>query len=224
MYCSNCGNFVEDAKTVCPSCGAEILKRNLRKTKKTSPWVWILIISVFVVIAGFLGFLGYTYSLGSNMANQILSSRRMNKEENRIDASEKNDVDTYKQEAEKPILSIMLLNKGFHKAEYTSIDDVQDQITFSFQFLNNSDKDIRSFIGEVKFLDLFGNEIMQTNLRFDDPIFAGDVGIYRGGIEYNPFFKHHTELRSLDQDDILVGFHAQKVIFLDGTEQHFETE
>src|SRR5262245_51111680 len=57
-------------------------------------------------------------------------------------------------------ISITLLNKNFHQADY-NVGDSGDRIDFSFQFTNHLSKDIRAFTGEVVFKDLFQRVIIR---------------------------------------------------------------
>jgi hypothetical protein len=123
-------------------------------------------------------------------------------------------------ESRSNILSVKLINKGFHKYNYEA-GDSGDRIELHFQFSNNSSKDIRAFTGVVVFCDLFDRDILKVNLTDEGGIKAGGTTIWQGGIEYNQFMEEHNRLLTIDQEDLQVSFILQQVIYKDGTREKF---
>ena len=60
-------------------------------------------------------------------------------------------------------ISITILNKNFHQADY-SAGDAGDRIDFIFQFTNHLRKDIRAFTGIIVFKDLFEKIIFKDGV------------------------------------------------------------
>ena len=93
-----------------------------------------------------------------------------------------------------------------------------DYVTFRVAYENTSDRDIRAFRGRLRFTDLFGDEIMSSNITIQDPITSGDQGTWDGQVEYNQFITEHVRLRQTDLDDMRVEWLPAGVIFEDGTQ------
>jgi hypothetical protein len=119
-------------------------------------------------------------------------------------------------------VEISLATKGF-KASNPSAGDFEDDITLVLSINNVSDRDIRAFDGILDFTDLLDNEIMKISLAVNDPIKAGAILTWKGGIKYNQFIEQHQRLRAAQQDNIRVRFSTKKVLFSDGhTEEYGE--
>jgi hypothetical protein len=112
-------------------------------------------------------------------------------------------------------VEISLATKGF-KASNPSANDYEDAITLVLSIKNVTDRDIRAFDGVLDFTDLLDNEIMGISLAVNDPIKAGAMLTWKGGIKYNQFIDQHQRLRATQQDNIKVRFSTKKVLFSDG--------
>src|SRR6266508_63251 len=91
---------------------------------------------------------------------------------------------------------ITLLNKNFHKADY-SAGDSGDRIDFSFQLTNHLEKDIRAFTGVVVFKDLFERVILRMGITDERGIRSGGTSQWKGGMEYNQFEEEHNRLLNI---------------------------
>lgn len=124
-------------------------------------------------------------------------------------------------EVNPPAISIKLLSKTFHRADYNA-GDSGDRIELSFEFSNHLQKDIRAFIGTVVFKDLFDRDILRVGVSEEEGVRAGGTTVWRGGIEYNQFMNEHSRLLTVNNEDLQVSFILQQVIYRDGTREVFE--
>lgn len=117
-------------------------------------------------------------------------------------------------------MSITLLNKNFHQADY-SAGDSGDRIDFVFQFTNHLGKDIRAFTGVVIFKDLFERIILRMGITDERGIRSGGTSQWKGGMEYNQFEEQSTRLLKIEKNDLIVEFLLKQVIYSDGTREGF---
>lgn len=117
-------------------------------------------------------------------------------------------------------ISITLLNKNFHQADY-SAGDSGDRIDFIFQFTNHLKKDIRAFTGGVVFKDLFERIILRMVITEEGGIRSGGTSQWRGGMEFNQFEEAHKRLLNVGNNDLIVEFLLKQVIYTDGTREAF---
>ena len=117
-------------------------------------------------------------------------------------------------------LSITLLNKNFHQAEY-GIGDSGDRIDFTFQFTNHLGKDIHAFTGIVLFKDLFERVILRMGLTDESGLRSGGTNHWKGGVEYNQFREEHNRLLNIGKNDLIVEFLLERVIYTDGMREAF---
>jgi hypothetical protein len=125
-----------------------------------------------------------------------------------------------KKEEVKPAISVALLSKTFHKADY-SLGDSGDRIDLTLTFYNYLKKDVRAIKGTVVFRDLFDEVILRVNLTDETGMRAGGNSQWRGGIEYNQFIDSHQRLLSIDTNDTGISFELESVIYTDGTRERF---
>jgi hypothetical protein len=119
-----------------------------------------------------------------------------------------------------PPVSARLLDKGFHKMDFTA-GDASDTITFSLELKNNTGKDIKAVQGIVQFKDQFGDIIESVQLKFEDGISAAHVSRWDGAMKYNQFLDTDRRLNDVDQKNLQTNFVTQKLIFSDGQVQDF---
>jgi hypothetical protein len=94
----------------------------------------------------------------------------------------------------------------------------QDYITIKCAYENTSGKDIRAFTGSVRFTDLFGKPVFETNLTVSDPIKAGAKATWNGAIDYNQFRDAHRSLRNAELANLKVVWLPKSIIYMDGTQ------
>jgi hypothetical protein len=108
-------------------------------------------------------------------------------------------------------ISLTVFKKGFQEVEY------QSYITISCAYENTSGKDVRAFTGKVRFTDLFGKPIYESNLTISNTIKAGDKGTWNGSIRYNKFDAVQAALRNSELADMKVEWLPASILFADGT-------
>ncbi len=86
-----------------------------------------------------------------------------------------------------PTVSAKLVKKGFRDQDITGSHFVKAAITFTVEFRNETDKDIRAFDGVLSFNDLLGNRINGAKLTISDALKAGQSISWQGEMEYNQF-------------------------------------
>jgi hypothetical protein len=104
-----------------------------------------------------------------------------------------------------------IMKKGFSSANYSS------SITFTFQFTNNTDKDIEGVEGLVTFNDIFGNTIKEVNLSYDKGLKAGEIKLYSPVIDYNQFMDSDTKLKNTELSKLKYEWQINKIVYTDGS-------
>jgi hypothetical protein len=82
-------------------------------------------------------------------------------------------------------------------------------------------KDIRAFDGVLTFTDLLDNAILSSKIAINEPLKAGSVLSWRGGIKYNQFMDEHQRLRNEQQKNLKIRFMTRKILFADGTSKEY---
>jgi hypothetical protein len=113
-------------------------------------------------------------------------------------------------------LTLTVYDKGFVPSNY-EVGRYSDYITYSIVYQNTSLKDIRAFQGKVVFQDLFGDKVMDLNLKITDPVKAGEQARWQGTSEYNQFRSQEVRLRNAELKDLKVVWVPTQIIFADGT-------
>ena len=93
-----------------------------------------------------------------------------------------------------------------------------DEVTFDFNYTNNTEKDIRGFQGDMTFYDMFGDEIITISFEDTETVPAGSAmnqpNLY---LEVNEFLPEDVKLRDTKFEDMTMEFKATKIIFSDGS-------
>jgi hypothetical protein len=121
--------------------------------------------------------------------------------------------------AEQP-LTTTLLKKAFKPSDPQS-GDFESDITFTLQFSNKTDKNIRAFDGVVSFTDLLGNQILGSKVEINERIPAGQTLDWAGALKYNQFIDSHQRLRSEPMENLKVSFVTHKILFEDGATKEY---
>lgn len=116
-------------------------------------------------------------------------------------------------------ISAKLVKKGFREQDFSGGHYIKAAITFTVEFHNDTDKDIRAFDGVLAFNDLLGNRVHAAKLTISDPIKAGQSFKWEGEMEYNQFMSQHTTLRGYSMNDTAITLKVHKILFADGTSQ-----
>jgi hypothetical protein len=96
-----------------------------------------------------------------------------------------------------------------------------DQISFSLELTNKTDKDIEGVRGHITFMDIFGSHIRDSSLSYDQGIKSGETVVYQVGVEYNQFISSHVKLRQTDLDKLKYQWEVDTIIYTDGTTETF---
>ena len=113
-------------------------------------------------------------------------------------------------------LKVELLDMRVSKA--TSAFQYGNNLDLILRITNNSDKDMRGFVGTAYFYDIFGREIKKLKVSHDDALSAHvyvDTSDYT--YELNPFIDADNTLASKSLDDVVFVFSPSKILFLDGS-------
>jgi hypothetical protein len=108
-------------------------------------------------------------------------------------------------------VGLEITKKGFYSANF------QSQNTFTFEFTNNTGKDVDGVQGTLAFSDLFGNPIQQIKVSYDEGIKAGEVKSYAAGVDYNQFIDKDIKLRDTDLTKLKYDWQVDTIVYSDGT-------
>jgi hypothetical protein len=165
---------------------------------------------------------GKAMPAGITIRDAIAAQREFVREEQRREAEAKElreRVERERAEAQRQIdaaLTVAFVGKSYSPADYSS-GSYQDELNVSFAFENKSIKSIAGFKGKARFEDMFGDEISENNISYDETIPPGKAVRWRGSINYNQFMSEHVKLRTTPTDKIKFRFIPQVVLFTDGT-------
>ncbi len=123
-----------------------------------------------------------------------------------------------KSESRPSPISVTLVHKAFHKANY-SVGDAGDRIDFIFRFQSLLEKDVRAFKGDVLFKDLFDQPILSVTLTYEKGLLKKGTAEWQGGIQFNQFNDSHQRLLTVDPSDMTVSFICESLIYADGTRE-----
>lgn len=104
-----------------------------------------------------------------------------------------------------------ITKKGFNSSGFL------DEITFTFELTNNTNKDIEGVQGSVIITDIFGNEIKGINLAYDDGIPAGESILYSGAVDYNQFIDNDNKLKQTELSKLKYTWSVEQIIYTDGS-------
>jgi hypothetical protein len=124
-------------------------------------------------------------------------------------------------EEEKPV------NDLYTKVDFAVVEkkfvegDFSDANTFTFQFVNKTEKDIEGVKGVIHFNDIFGDQIKRVNISYDEGIKAGETKLYRASVDYNQFMEEDITLRQTELEKLKYEWEVQTIIYTDGTQDKF---
>lgn len=171
----------------------------------------LLVIAVVALGIGFLGGMEYkAYQIRSAIGDAF--SDVFGEETGESDIQE-----------EKPQASNDLTNKvGFEitNKSFTG-SDFLDYNTFTFNFTNNTDKDIEGIKGYVNLNDLFGDRIKRVSFSYDEGIKAGESKLYRASIDYNQFIDEDIKLKQTELAKLKYDWEITTIIYTDGTQESY---
>lgn len=108
-------------------------------------------------------------------------------------------------------VSIKLIAKSFKQINNQAF------LICRFSAHNNTDKHIKAFKGNVKFLDIFDEEIRNIPLSCHQLIEAGKSGSFEIKIIYNSFLNRDLKLKETKPEDLTLVWIPLKIIFTDNS-------
>lgn len=183
----------------------------------------IIVIAILAMGIGFFGGMEYkAYQIRSAVNDAFSEAFDIfdgDKEDDRV-----NEATISNKEEESPILAVNdLTNKvGFEVVEKKFIEgNFQDNIAFTFQLTNKTDKSIEGVKGSVIFNDLFGDQIQKVSLSYDEGLAENQSKLYKASIDYNPFMEKDVELRNIDIEKMKYEWEVNTIIYTDGTQESY---
>jgi hypothetical protein len=168
----------------------------------------LIVGGVILIIIGFFGGMEYKAYQVRTALNDI------GKNIQKALGGDTKEIEPSKQSADlKNKVSLVLTDKGFYNGDY------QDQLTFKFQFTNNTSKDIQGVQGRISFVDIFGNSFYKSTINYDKGIPANSNKVYTAAIDYNQFLDEHTKIKNTDIKNMSVGWIPEIIVYSDGTKE-----
>jgi hypothetical protein len=99
--------------------------------------------------------------------------------------------------------------------------DWDDYNAFTFQFTNNTDKEILGVKGVITFNDIFGDQIKRVSVSYDEGIAVGESKPYKATISYNQFMDEDILLRQTDMEKLKYEWEVTAIVYADGTEESY---
>lgn len=100
----------------------------------------------------------------------------------------------------------------------TLSDDIIKEVHIKIAFENKGQKEISGIKGIAIFKDMFGDDLLSTEIKVDDNIAPGKKIIWSGSKHYNQFDKEDIAFATADPDKIKFEFRPTTIIFKDGTQ------
>lgn len=176
----------------------------------------MIIIGVVVFGIGFFGGMEYkAYQIRSAM-NDAFSGI--------FDEEETEEVsEVVEKEEETPKVSNDLTQKiGFEITDKNFVEgNYQDSNNFTFQFTNNTDKDVEGIKGVITLKDLFGDQIKRVTISYDEGVAVGESKLYRASLDYNQFMDDDIKLRNTDLAKMKYEWEVSTIIYSDGTQESY---
>lgn len=109
----------------------------------------------------------------------------------------------------KDAIDVAVINKEFHEGTFTS------KLGLTFNFDNNSQKEIKAFTGAVIAYDQFGEEIKRMSFKHQEPVATTTKTTYYWDV--NEYIDGDVALVNADLKDLKFEWQPEAVIFTDGT-------
>jgi len=109
------------------------------------------------------------------------------------------------------MIIITLLKKEFIEYEY------EEYNVITYAAVNKSSKTIKGFKGTLALQDMFGDPIINLEIKYDEPIKPNQRVLEKGVYKYNQFTDQDKNLRYVEFDKIETIWNPKIIIFKDGT-------
>lgn len=171
-------------------------------------------IGVVIFAAGFLGGMEYKAYQIRSVVDEAFSGLFEEDDEHETASAEQNEEAAATNDLTKKV--------GFRVTEKRFVEgDFADSNHFTFEFTNNTEKDIEGVKGSVIFKDLFDDQIKHVTLSYDEGIPAGESTLYRASIDYNQFMDSDIELRNIELAKMKYDWVVDTIIYTDGTRETY---
>ncbi|MFJ7954581.1 hypothetical protein ACIQZG_24075 [Lysinibacillus sp. NPDC096418] len=111
-------------------------------------------------------------------------------------------------------ITIQLVEKTPRDSSY----DADYILNFKLKITNHTDKDIKGFIGETYFYDMFGELLYTVDLKYEwDLIPANNSIDFNSGFKLNNFNDNDVRLFNLPFENMKFDYKISSIIFNDGT-------
>ena len=114
-------------------------------------------------------------------------------------------------------ITAWLLEKGHRDKDFSGSNYIQEGVTFTVRFQNNTDAAIRAFDGTLVFTDLLDNEIKRLKVSISHPIGSKENIDWSGVMEINQFSSEDKHLNNQDAADLKMALLVRKILFADGS-------
>lgn len=143
---------------------------------------------------------------------EVTDTKKIAEEEKK----KKDEEEKQKYEKLRGIIAIEIVEKTFSPSDFMK-GIYDDNILIKFKFTNNSDKNIKGFQGEVRFLDMFNNEISSNPLKYQEGVKSGETKEYLASKSYNQFMNDDKQLKNTELSNIKIEWLPNTIIYEDGT-------
>jgi len=135
----------------------------------------------------------------------------------------KEEEENKKYEKLRSVISIEILEKKFIPSDIMN-GRYEDYIAFKFKFTNNSDKNTKGFQGKLKFLDMFGDEIASSSLKYEEAVNRGETKEYIAQKSYNQFMEEDEKLKNVELSNVKYEWFPSTILYEDGTKDEIILE
>lgn len=92
------------------------------------------------------------------------------------------------------------------------------EMNFIMKFINHTDKDIKGFLAETYFYDMFDELVYTLDLKYEwDPIRANDSTNFNTAVDLNQFKDVDMRFYNLPFENMRFNYKIKSIVFADGT-------
>ena len=184
----------------------------IKKQVKSINIIILVVIGLILLIGGFFAGMEYKkYQIKHVLENGISEINNIANSELSIENNDKINADNIEDKKEEDEISIKLTKKDFYDGEW----DYQDRFIFGFEYTNNTEKDIRAFIGSVIFNDLFGKPLQSISLEYTKELKAGETVYDEDMWEYNPYMNSNVRLKDIPLEDATYSVEIDDIVYVE---------
>jgi len=125
-----------------------------------------------------------------------------------------------KKEAEMALLRSAII-VSLLKKEYLELEH-QGYNIITYSAINKSEKIVKGFKGMLVLQDMFGDPIINLEIKYEKAINPSSRIIEKGGYEYNKYIDSHGKLRYANIENIKAIWNPSVIVFADGTKYEID--